>query len=135
MACPDCAPHNGGMLKMSGRPVEEIRVRSDCILCRLLRQIWVLIALGLLLLILLWVARSWLWALFLFYLAMLALAGLLALAMVARRLFWKICRKKSADPKGTGSDGHPGKGPVYVPPTIYKRPDPLIYSRGRPMSN
>ncbi len=99
-------------------------------MCRLLRQIWVLIALGLLLLILLWVARSWLWALFLFYLAMLALAGLLALAMVARRLFWKICRKKSADPKGTGSDGHPGKGPVYVPPTIYKRPDPLIYSQG-----
>ncbi|HEX6741438.1 MAG TPA: hypothetical protein VF079_06550 [Sphingomicrobium sp.] len=63
------------------------------------------------------------------YLAILALAGLLALAMVARGLFRKICRKKSADPKGTGSDGHPGKGPVYVPPTIYKRPDPLIYSQ------
>jgi hypothetical protein len=41
----------------------------------------------------------------------------------------KLCRKFYGSPKGEGSEGHPNSRPVYVPPDIYKRPDPMIYSQ------
>jgi hypothetical protein len=44
-------------------------------------------------------------------------------------VFVKLCWKWQADPKGVGSRGHPPSGPIRVPATIYKRPDPLLYSQ------
>ena len=90
----------------------------------------VLLALGFLLLLILWLLRSWLWILLYAYLGLIILAGLVTLVLIVRRALIKICWKSQADPKGVGSDGHPKSGPVYVPPTIYKRPDPLLYSQG-----
>jgi hypothetical protein len=102
---------------------------ADCILCRLAARPGVLIACGLLTLALFWLARPWLRVLFLLYLGLIVLAGLIALAVLIRRIIVKLCWKWRADPKGEGSSGHPKSGPVHVPATIYKRPDPLIYSQ------
>ncbi len=104
-------------------------MEGDCILCRLVKRPWLLIVAGLLLLIALWFLREWLWILLLLYVALLAFAGLFVFAVILQRILRRLCWKRSADPKGSGSVGHPGSGPVYVPPTIYKRPDPLIYSQ------
>jgi hypothetical protein len=63
------------------------------------------------------------------YLGVIVLLGLIALALVARRVLVKLCWKWQADPKNAGSGGHPKSRPVHVPATIYKRPDPLLYSQ------
>ena len=102
---------------------------DDCILCRWIARPSLLIALGVLLLALLWLGGHWLWLVFLIYLGLVVIAGLVALAFVARRVIVRLCWKARADPKGAGSQGHPKSGPVHVPPDIYKRPDPLIYSQ------
>lgn len=101
----------------------------NCVLCRAAAHPAVLIALALLLLLALWLGRAWLWGVMVAYLVLIALAGLIALALVARRVLLKLCWKWKADPKGAGSRGHPRSNPVRVPASIYKRPDPLIYSQ------
>lgn len=90
----------------------------------------VLVALALLLLLALWLGREWLWVVMIAYLGVIVLFGVIALALLARRLLTKLCWKWQADPKGAGSGGHPKSSPVRVPASIYKRPDPLIYSQG-----
>ncbi len=102
---------------------------SDCVLCRLVARPGALVALGLLLLIGLWFASPWLWVLLYAYVGLIVLLGLIALTLVLRRVLTKLCWKWRADPKGAGSGGHPKSHPVYVPPSIYKRPDPLLYSQ------
>jgi hypothetical protein len=104
-------------------------VLAKCVLCRMLPRPAVLIALGLVLLVLLWLGGFWFWAFLIAYVGLVILVGLIALAVVARRILIKLCWKWRADPKGDGSGGHPKSRPVYVPPTIYKRPDPLLYSQ------
>lgn len=101
-----------------------------CALCHVATRPAVLIALALLLAGLLWLGRAWLWAVLIVYLGLIALVGLIALALVAKRILVKLCWKWQADPKGAGSGGHPKSNPVRVPASIYKRPDPLIYSQG-----
>ena len=100
------------------------------VFCHLAARPGLLVALGFLLLLILWLIRAWLWILLDAYLGLIILVGLIALALIAQRALVKICWKSQADPKGVGSEGHPKSNPVYVPPTIYKRPDPLIYSQG-----
>ena len=85
-----------------------------------------LAALALLLALLLWLLRSWLWLALIAYLGLIALLGILTLAWLSCRVLVKVCWKRNADPKGAGSRGHPASRPVYVPATIYKRPDPLL---------
>lgn len=102
----------------------------SCVLCLWLRNTWLLILLGLLLLGALWLFRDLARFLFWLYLSVLVLAGLLLFARLAQRMWAKLCRKLGADSKGTGSRGHPKPRPVRVPATIYKRPDPMIYSQG-----
>jgi hypothetical protein len=89
----------------------------------------VLALLALLLLVSLWAGRAWLWVLLAAYLGLIRLLGIAALALLLRRVLIKLCWKWRADPKGSGSAGHPAGGPVHVPATIYKRPDPLLYSQ------
>lgn len=102
---------------------------SNCLLCRWIAKPWLLVLLGLIVLALLLLAYRWAWLIAWLYVAFLILAGLLALALIARGIFKKLCWKWMADPKGAGSQGHPPVKAVKVPPTIYKRPDPLIYSQ------
>ena len=102
---------------------------ATCILCRRIARPGVLIALALLLLMVLWLLRSWLWWLLVAYLVVVGLVGLIALTALAQRVLAKVCWKRQADPKGQGSRGHPSSRPVRVPAAIYKRPDPLIYSQ------
>jgi hypothetical protein len=47
------------------------------------------------------------------------LVGLLALTLVARRVLVKLCWKWQADPKGTGSAGHPNSGPLHMPASFH----------------
>lgn len=101
----------------------------DCVLCRLSARPAVLLALGLLLLVGLWLGRAWLWAVLIAYLGLIVLLGLIALALVTQRVLVKLYWKWQADPKGAGSGGHPKSHPVHVPASIYKRPDPLLYSQ------
>ena len=103
--------------------------RRPCVLCGRLGRPDVLAALALLLALLLWLLRSWLWIVLVAYLGLVALLGVLALAALSYRVLVKVCWKRAADPKGAGSRGHPSSRPVYVPATIYKRPDPLLYSQ------
>lgn len=57
------------------------------------------------------------------------LAGALALALLANVLFRRWCEMRGAPPKGQGTREQTGPIAVTVPSTIYKRPDPLIYSQ------
>jgi len=73
-------------------------------------------------------------SLFLFGLALavlvgFALAGALALALLAYVLFRRWCEMRGAPPKGQGTREQTGPIAVTLPSTIYKRPDPLIYSQ------
>ena len=104
------------------------------LLCRFKDRPRTLVALAVLLLLLLYLLREWLWALFVLYLAALVLLGLLGGLRLAQAILRKLCWKQSADPKGTGSEGHPSSKPVYLPPHTYKRPDPMIYSQHYLMS-
>ena len=102
---------------LTAKPLERA-MPEPCLLCRWVRQPGVLIMLGALLLALLWLAASgmapWLWLVFLLYLGLVVIAGLVALAFLARRIFVKLCWKLGADSKGMGSRGHPPGGSVYV---------------------
>jgi hypothetical protein len=102
---------------------------TNCVFCRRMARSGVLAGLALLLLVLLWLLRAWLWLLLFAYLGLIVLAGIVALALVARRVLARVCWKREADPKGNGSRGRPSSGPVLVPAAIYKRPDPLLYSQ------
>jgi hypothetical protein len=99
------------------------------VLCGLKNRPAWLIALGVALLLLLYLLREWLWGLFLLYLGALVLLGLLGGMRLAQGILRKLCRKAGADPKGSGSAGHPASRGIDVPPHTYKRPDPMIYSQ------
>lgn len=88
-----------------------------------------LFILALLILLLLYLLREWLRPLFILYLSVLILLGLIGLIRLIQGRVRKRCRKIDGDPKGSGSEGHPGSKDKYIPPHIYKRPDPLIYSQ------
>ena len=108
-----------------------MQMPANCVLCRYAARPGVLVVIGLLLFLILWLASDWLRPLLLAYLVLVVLAGLIALALVAARILIKLCAKRRADPKGSGSFGHPASGPVKVPATIYRRPDPLLYSQAQ----
>lgn len=100
-------------------------------LCRIrYRPAW-LLALAFLLLLLLFLLGRWL---FLAYLALLAVLGAIAGMRILLGIIAKICWKATADPKGQGSEGHPPSKGVKLPGTIYKRPDPFLYSQSWLMS-
>ena len=69
------------------------------------------------------------WSVLIAYVALLFFVGALALALAAQGIIYKICWKWFADKKGSGSQGHPPSNGVKLPPSIYKRPDPMIYSQ------
>ena len=102
---------------------------TDSVLCHRIAKPETLAILALLVLIFLWLQRAWLWLLLTVYLGFIILLGIVVLALFARRVLVDFCRKGQVDPKGIGSKGHAPSVPVYVPPSIYKRPDPLIYSQ------
>ncbi|MBS1133679.1 MAG: hypothetical protein H6R02_820 [Burkholderiaceae bacterium] len=99
------------------------------VLCRFKNRPAWLVALGVALLLLLYLLREWLWGLFLLYLGALVLLGLLGGMRLAQAILRKRCWKLHADPKGSGSAGHPPSRGIDVPPHTYKRPDPMIYSQ------
>ena len=70
----------------------------------------------------------------LYYLAVIllfcfALAGVIAFALLVYALFQRWCELRGAPPKGQGTRENSGPSSVHLPSTIYKRPDPLIYSQ------
>ena len=99
------------------------------LLCQLKSRPYWLFLLALFILLLLFLLRAWLNALLWFFLAIIILFGLVALVRLAQSILKKLCWKLMADPKGTGSENHPPSKGVNVPPSIYKRPDPMIYSQ------
>ena len=58
-----------------------------------------------------------------------ALAGGVAFALLIYALFRRWCELRGAPPKGQGTRESSGPSSVHLPSTIYKRPDPLIYSQ------
>jgi hypothetical protein len=58
-----------------------------------------------------------------------ALAGAIAFAMLLYALFRRWCEMRGGPPKGQGTPKTSGPSSVRLPSTIYKRPDPLIYSQ------
>jgi hypothetical protein len=58
-----------------------------------------------------------------------ALIGSIALAFLVYALFRRWCELAGAPPKGQGTREQSGPIAARVGPTIYKRPDPLIYSQ------
>lgn len=58
-----------------------------------------------------------------------ALAGAVAVSLLIHALFRRWCALRGAPPKGLGTREDSGPRSVHLPPTIYKRPDPLIYSQ------
>lgn len=58
-----------------------------------------------------------------------ALAGAIAVALLIYVLFRRWCELRGAPPKGQGTREKTGQTSARVPSTIYKRPDPLIYSQ------
>jgi hypothetical protein len=104
------------------------------ILCRLLRNPLIILILAVLLLLLLWLCRDFTTTLFWLYVLFLLALGLIILAQFIARILRKICRKIHGDPKGQGSVGHDPQKRLPIPSTIYKRPDPMIYSQQYLMS-
>ena len=98
-------------------------------LCSLRNRPFLLFYLAAIALLLLWLLRAWLFGLFLLYLAVLTVLGLLGLMRLLQGMLRKRCWKAGADPKGSGSQGHPSSKEIKVPPHTYKRPDPMIYSQ------
>lgn len=98
-------------------------------LCAFRNRPALLFALGLLSLLLLWLLRAWLRWLFLLYAAALIFLGLLGGMRLVQGMLKKACKKAGGDKKGSGSVGHPPSNGIIVPPQIYKRPDPMIYSQ------
>jgi hypothetical protein len=70
-----------------------------------------------------------LYALALLLLLLFALAGAIAIALLIYALFQRWCELRGKPPKGQGTREDSGPPSVHLPPTIYKRPDPLIYSQ------
>src|SRR5690349_5848257 len=58
-----------------------------------------------------------------------AIAGAIALAFLTYSLYKRWCERRGKPPKGQGTREDSGSPSVYLPPIIYKRPDPLIYSQ------
>lgn len=58
-----------------------------------------------------------------------ALAGAIAFALLFYALFRRWCELRGAPPKGKGTRESSGPSSVHLPSTIYKRPDPLLYSQ------
>jgi hypothetical protein len=58
-----------------------------------------------------------------------ALAGAIAFALLTYALFSRWCELRGAPPKGEGTREKSGPSSVHLPATIYKRPDPLIFSQ------
>ena len=58
-----------------------------------------------------------------------ALAGAIAVALLIYVLFRRWCELRGAPPKGQGTREKTGQTSARIPSTIYKRPDPLIYSQ------
>jgi len=58
-----------------------------------------------------------------------ALAGAIAIGLLLYALFRRWCELRGAPPKGQGTREKTGQTSTRVPSTIYKRPDPLIYSQ------
>jgi len=58
-----------------------------------------------------------------------ALTGAVAIALLIYALFRRWCELRGAPPKGQGTREKTGPGAVHLPGSIYKRPDPLIYSQ------
>lgn len=58
-----------------------------------------------------------------------AIAGAIAFALLAHALFKHWCERRGKPPKGQGTRENSGPPSVHLPSTIYKRPDPLIYSQ------
>ena len=58
-----------------------------------------------------------------------ALAGAIAVALLIYALFQRWCELRGKPPKGQGTRENSGPSTVHLPSTIYKRPDPLIYSQ------
>jgi hypothetical protein len=58
-----------------------------------------------------------------------ALAGALALGLLIYALFRRWCELRGAPPKGQGTREKTGPSSAHLPSTIYKKPDPLIYSQ------
>jgi hypothetical protein len=58
-----------------------------------------------------------------------ALAGAIAIGLLLYALFRRWCELRGAPPKGQGTREKSGTTSAPVPSTIYKRPDPLIYSQ------
>lgn len=58
-----------------------------------------------------------------------ALLGAIAVALLLYALFKRWCELRGAPPKGQGTRESSGPSSVHLPSTIYKRPDPLLYSQ------
>src|SRR5688572_16425199 len=58
-----------------------------------------------------------------------ALAGATAIALVLYRLLRRWCARRGKPPKGKGTREDTGPVVAYLPPSIHKRPDPLLYSQ------
>jgi hypothetical protein len=58
-----------------------------------------------------------------------ALAGAVAIGLLIYALFRRWCELRGAPQKGRGTREKTGPGAVHLPSTIYKRPDPLLYSQ------
>src|SRR5262245_30065982 len=58
-----------------------------------------------------------------------ALAGAAAVAFVLYRLLRRWCARCGKPPKGKGTREDTGPVVAHLPPSIHKRPDPLIYSQ------
>lgn len=58
-----------------------------------------------------------------------AIAGAVATALLAYALFRRWCELRCMPAKGKGTRERSGPASVHLPSTIYKRPDPLIYSQ------
>jgi hypothetical protein len=63
------------------------------------------------------------------FLFCLALAGAIAFALLLYALLRHWCVRRGAPPKGKGTRERSGPSKLHLPSTIYKRPDPLIYSQ------
>jgi len=63
------------------------------------------------------------------FLFLLGLLGAIAVALLVYALFKRWCELRGAPPKGQGTRESSGPSSVHLPSTIYKRPDPLLYSQ------
>lgn len=72
---------------------------------------------------------GWLYSLAVLVLVLFAVAGAIALAFLIYAILRRWCELKGAPPKGSGTPETSGPSKAHLPSTIYKKPDPLIYSQ------